>query len=174
MPAAGTRRYGIAAAMVVVAIALGAVFGVIVARAIAGYDITPVRPGESFSVPIGDHKVAVWASPPDAATYCGTPDTGAGRGTFTQPLTSSMTVTTGDRSWGQVGVIDGQPGSTVTLACSGEGAPVIGYADNPRVLRYVLIGGALGGTALLLVVSAFVLALVTAVRQRSAKARRQS
>lgn len=170
MSAAG-RRYAVAAGMVVVAVALGAVFGVVIARAIAGYDITPVRSGETFTVPIGDRKIAVWASPADTTAYCGSADSDTDSGTFTEQLASSMTVTTGDRSWGRIGVVDGQPGSTVTLTCSGDDAAVIGYADNPRVLRYVVIGGALGGTALLLVISAFVLALVTALRKKPAQPR---
>lgn len=169
MSAAG-RRYSIAAGMVVVAVALGAVFGVLVARAVAGYDITTVRAGESADVTVGDRTIAVWASPSDATTYCSATDTETGRDSFSQQLASSMTLTIGSRTWGRVGVIDGAPGSTHTLSCSGGGEPEIGYADNPRVLHYVVLGSALGGTALLLVISAFVLALVTAVRQRSAKA----
>lgn len=152
--------------MVVVAVALGSVFGVVVARAIAGYDITPVPDGQGATVTIDDRKVAVWVSPDVGTSYCTATDTETGRDSFSRSLTTSMSLTDGGRTWARVGIVDGAPGSTHSLSCTTESGVLVGTADNPRVVRYLVLGGALGGTALLLVVGAFVLALVTAVRRR--------
>jgi len=158
------RRYAIAAAMVVVAVALGAVFGVIAARAIAGYEITPLT-GDEASVTVGDRKLAVWASPGGSAASCTAIEDETSRDSFSGVGSTSMTISDERYSWERVGVVDGEPGSTHTLTCTTDVDTVIGYADNPRVLRYVVLGIGLGGTAVLLMLAAFVLALVTAVRR---------
>lgn len=164
--AAGRRRgYLVAAGMVVLAVALGAVFGIVVARAIAGYDITRLADGSESSVTVGDHAVAVWVTPTDATTSCEAVEDGTSRESFSR-TGKGLSVTDGGRTWRRVGIVSGDPGSTHTLSCSGD-ATAIGYADNPRPVRYVVLGVLLGGTAALLMLSAFVLALVTALRGRA-------
>lgn len=76
-----------------------------------------------------------------------------------------MTIADRNHSWERLGLLDGEPGSTHTLTCTTADEVQIGYADNPRVLRYVVLGLVLGGAAALLMLSAFVLALVTALRK---------
>lgn len=152
------RRYLVAAGLVVVAVALGSIFGVVVARALSGYDITPFAVDQDTSVTVGDRDLAIWASPASSAVTCTSDSFSEG--------TASMTVTLGSRSWKRIGLVKGDPGSSHTVSCTGaEGGDQVGYADNPRVLRYVVLGAALGGTAVLLVLVAFVLALVTALRR---------
>jgi hypothetical protein len=159
------RRYTVAAALVVVAVALGATFGVVMARAVAGYDIAPVADPARSVVTVGDRPLAVWVSPQTATTYCSASDVDRGGDTMNSGLNGSMTVTVGSRSWKRVGVIEGKPGSRHELTCSADTDLAIGTADNPRVARYIVLGLALGGTAVLLVLIAFTLALVTALRR---------
>lgn len=157
------RRYVVAAGMVVLAVGLGAVFGLIATRAIAGYEITPVDDPTGSTVAVGDRPLAVWVSPQTATTYCSTDDDGA-LGSEPQP---SITLTDGSRTWKRVAIVRGEPGSQQRLSCTAESDLVIGTADTPRLTRYVVLGVALGGTAVLLVLAAFTIALVTAVRRRS-------
>lgn len=159
------RRYVIAGALVVVSVALGAVFGVVVARALAGYEIEPVTDLAGSSVTLGDRPLAVWASPEGVDANCTATDV-EGNDALATGLSTSMSITDGGRSWTRIGVVDGASGSTVTLSCEGYADLTIGVADNPRLLRYVVLGVALVGTAGLLVIIAFVLALVTAMRRR--------
>jgi len=159
------RRYVIAGAMVVLAIAVGAVFGVILARAISGYDITPLD-GDETSVTVGDRKLAIWVSPEGADVSCSAVEDGTSRESFSASSSNtSMTIADRNHSWERLGLLDGEPGSTHTLTCTTADEVQIGYADNPRVLRYVVLGLVLGGAAALLMLSAFVLALVTALRK---------
>lgn len=168
-PSSSRRRYVVAAVLVVLAVAIGAVFGVVVARAISGYDITPVRAGDQATVTVGERKLAVWVSPENPTVSCRAVETGTQRESFATTSSTTMTITDGGRTWSRLGLIDGEPGSTHALTCTDVGGVIVGTADNPRVLRYLVIGGALGATALLLMISAFVLALLTALRSRAAR-----
>lgn len=158
------RRYLIAAGMIVLAVALGALFGVITARAIAGYEITPLDGTSDVAVTVADRDLAIWVSPASAGVSCESTDTTTSRPSFST-TNASMTVSDETYSWKRVGVVKGDSGSTHTLTCDVAGDAVLGSADNPRVVRYVVLGVALGGTALVLMLSAFVLALVTALRR---------
>lgn len=159
------RRYVLAGGFVVVAVALGAIFGVVVTRAIAGYDITPVPAPTSSTVTVGDRPLAVWVQPSTATTYCTARQVGSGRESFSRGR-ASLSISTGGSSWKRVGVVEGRPGSQHRLSCSTETSLLIGTADNPRLTRYVVLGVVLGGTAVLLVLTAFTLALVTALRRK--------
>jgi hypothetical protein len=159
------RRYVLAGGLVVVAVALGAIFGVVVTRAIAGYDIDRVSDPTSATVTVGDRPLAVWVQPSTATTYCTSRQVGSGQESFSSGR-ASMSMSAGNSSWKRVGVVEGRPGSTHRLSCSAESDLVIGTADNPRLTRYIVLGVALGGTAVLLVLTAFTLALVTALRRK--------
>lgn len=159
------RRYVLAGGLVVVAVALGAIFGVVVTRAIAGYDITPVADATGSTVTVGDRPLAVWVQPSTATTSCTARQVGSERESFSRGR-ASLSISTGGSSWKRVGVVEGRPGSQHRLACAAESDLVIGTADNPRLTRYVVLGVALAGTAVLLVLTAFTLALVTALRRR--------
>jgi hypothetical protein len=158
------RRYVLAGGLVVVAVALGAIFGIVVMRAIAGYDITRVSDPTGATVTVGDRPLAVWAHPSTATTYCTSRQIGSGRESFSSPR-ASLSLTEGGRSWTRVGVVDGRAGSKHRLSCTAESKLTIGTADNPQLTRYVVLGVALAGTAVLLVLTAFTLALVTALRR---------
>jgi hypothetical protein len=151
--------------MVVLAVALGAVFGFVVSRALAGYDISPVADPERSTVTVGDRPLAIWVSPASATTSCGSDEVDSGRDSFS-PGRASMTVTDRGRSWERVGLVSGDPGSRHTLTCSAGTDLVIGQADNPRLTRYVVLGIATAGVAVLLVIGAGTLALVTALRRK--------
>jgi hypothetical protein len=159
------RRYVLAGGLVVVAVALGAIFGLVVSRAIAGYDITPVADPTSATVTVGDRPLAVWVRPSTATTSCTSRQVGSERESFSLGR-ASVSVSTGGGSWKRVGVVEGRSGSKHRLSCTAESRLAIGTADNPRLTRYVVLGVALGGTAVLLVLTAFTLALVTALRRK--------
>ncbi|KQX74961.1 MULTISPECIES: hypothetical protein [Aeromicrobium] len=159
------RRYAVAAGLVVLAVALGAVFGLVVSRALAGYDIEPVADPTRSTVTVGDRPLAIWASPSSNSVYCSTEEAGSGRDSFSATL-GAVSITDGRRSWERVGVVSGAPGSRHTLTCTTASDLVIGTADNPRLTRYVVLGIAVAGIALVLVVAAGTLALVTALRRR--------
>ena len=159
------RRYVLAGGLVVVAVALGALFGVVVTRAIAGYEIKTVSGPTGSTVTVGDRPLAIWVQPSTATTYCTARQVGSNRESFSRGL-ASLSISMGDRSWKRVGVVEGRPDSRHRLSCSAESNLVIGTADNPRLTRYVVLGVALGGTAVLLVLTAFTLALVTALRRK--------
>ncbi len=166
-----SRRYGIAGVMVVVAVALGAAFGVIAVRAVAGYDIAPFDAGTRTTVTLADRPVAIWASPAAEAGTCTATDVDSGRQSITGSPSGSVTLTTGSRTWSRIAVVQGEPGSTHLVECSASDERfVYGYAENPRISRYVVLGVAMVGAAALLVLGAFVLALVTALRSRSPRA----
>lgn len=170
-PAGARRRYVISGVLVVIAVALGATFGVIVTRAIAGYDIAPLSDptgASGSSVTVGERSLAIWVSPDLGTATCGSVDDATGRDSFSSGSSVSMSFTKGSRSWVRVGTVQGRPGSTHTVTCEVEPGVVVGQADTPRVARYLVLGAALGGTALLLVLAAFTLALVTALRRRAA------
>ena len=165
------RRYGIAAVMVVLAVALGAVFGLVAVRAVAGYDITPFDAGTRTTVTVADRPVAIWASPESAAGTCAATDIDTGRQSDLGSPSGSVTLTTGSRTWSRIAVVQGEPGSTHLVECSASDERLVyGYAENPRISRYVLLGVAMVGAAALLVLGAFVLALVTALRSRTPRA----
>ncbi|MBD8605233.1 hypothetical protein IFT73_00080 [Aeromicrobium sp. CFBP 8757] len=159
------RRYAVAAGLVVLAVALGAVFGLVVSRALAGYDIEPVADPTRSTVTVGDRPLAVWVSPATASTSCDAEEVDGGRDSFSTGR-ASMTINGRTRSWERVGVVSGAAGSRHTLTCTGGSDLVIGTADNPRLTRYVVLGIAVAGIALVLVVAAGTLALVTALRRR--------
>lgn len=162
--ATARRRYVVAGAMVVLAVALGAVFGLIATRAIAGYEITPVDDPTGSTVTVGDRPLAVWVSPQTATTYCSIEG-----GDLTSDPQPSITLTDGSRTWKRVAIVRADPGSQQRLTCTAESDLEIGTADTPRLTRYVVLGVTLGGTAVLLVLAAFTIALVTAVRRRSVR-----
>jgi hypothetical protein len=159
------RRYVLAGGLVVVAVALGAIFGVVVTRAIAGYDIDRVSDPADATVTVGDRPLAVWVQPSTATTSCTSRQVGSERESFSSGR-ASMSMSSGGTSWKRVGVVEGRPGSKHNLSCTGGSGLVIGTADNPRLTRYIVLGVALGGTAVLLVLTAFTLALVTALRRK--------
>ena len=168
MAVSPTRRYLVAGGMVVLAVALGAVFGLVVARALAGYTITPVADPESFNVTGGDRARARWVSPATATTYCSAKEVGTGRDSFGTGGSTTMTVTDGGRTWERVGLVRGAPGSKHQISCSAETPLTIGQADSPRLARYVVLGIAIGIVDLLLIVVAGALALTTALRRKPA------
>jgi hypothetical protein len=165
-PPAG--RYGVAAGLVVLAVALGAVYGVVVARALSGYDIEPVAgPAASTVLTVGDRPQAVWVSPATADTSCSAREVGTGRDSYSRGR-ASLTITQGDAVWERVGIVSGRPGSTHELSCTSDRDVTVGQADNPRLTRYVVLGVTAGVVAVLLVVAGGTLALVTALRRRAA------
>ncbi len=151
--------------MVVLAVALGAVFGFVVSRALAGYDIDPVADPARSTVTVGDRPLAIWVSPASTSTSCTSEEVDTGRDSFSSGR-ASMTITDRARSWERVGVVSGDPGSRHTLTCTTGSDVVVGQADNPRLTRYIVLGIAIGVIALVLVIGAGTLALVTALRRK--------
>jgi hypothetical protein len=137
----------------VIAIALGATVATIIVRAIVGYSITPFAFNDSVQVTVHDRSVALWMTPESSGANCiainnETQQQAAHRGSADR-----VTVTDDGHSWLRLGLISGPPGSTYTVSCSSYGrAPdpkLVGYADNPRISRYVWIGVVGGGIAAL-------------------------
>jgi hypothetical protein len=167
----GNRGFVVAGALTVAAVLVAAVMAVIVARAIAGYTISVIPTGQDTVVTLGDRDTALWIAPDGALGSC----TATLEGTETSTLSTGgadLMVTDGGITWSRVGVVHGDPGTRHTVLCSG-GADVqaFGTAPNPHIARYVVMGGLAAVLAGLLLVTAFVIALVTALRRSRARQR---
>jgi hypothetical protein len=156
--------YVLAAALFGVALLIAAVLAVIVIRAISGYAITPVTPGEPIPITVGERDVTIWSSPEARPSACSATDT-AGQ-TATRVGMMSVSVTDGGLTWHRVTTINGPPG-TYTLTCEAASGTEFGYGPSPRIGKYVLMGVVGGGAALFLTVASFVIFLVTILRRRN-------
>jgi hypothetical protein len=173
----GRTGFSIAAVLLAVAVAVGAVVAIVIVRAMVGYSITPFGLDERRTVTVHDRAVALWMTPESAGANCLAINTETQQQSAHRGTADTVTITDGGHTWVRLGVIDGPPGSTYTVTCSpyGTAAPpeLVGYAPNPRIAHYVVlgvIGGAIAGLAAL---SSFALIVVTAVRRSNAgKARR--
>lgn len=163
------RGFVVAGVLTVAAVLVVAVMAVVVSRAVAGYTISAIPPGQDTVVTLGDRDTALWIAPEGALGSC----TATLEGTDTPTLSTGgadLTVTDGGITWSRVGVVRGDPGSRHTVLCSGDaGVQAFGTAPNPRIVRYVVMGVAAAVVAGLLLVTGFVVALVTALRGRRAR-----
>ncbi|KRC64592.1 hypothetical protein ASE12_07330 [Aeromicrobium sp. Root236] len=161
----GRGWYAVATVMAVVATAILVLLGVWIGRAVAGYSVTPFDDGSSTTVTIGDRGVAIWVSPQDTPISCLARDVDTGESTLDAGSASKVTITDGGLSWSRVGIVKGEPGSKHLVQCEATGGEVLGYADNPRIGRYVLFGVVGGVLALVTGIAAFVIVLVVAIKR---------
>jgi len=165
-PTAPTRPgrgwYVVATVLAVIAAALVVFLAVWIGRAVAGYSVTPFEQQDSTTVTVGSRGVAIWVSPQDAPTSCSATDLDTQRPSL-HGSSSTVTVTDGGRTWSRVGIVKGEPGSTHLVRCNPTGE--FGYADNPRIGRYVLYGVVGGVLAALSGIAAFVIVLVVAIKR---------
>ncbi|AWB93226.1 hypothetical protein [Aeromicrobium chenweiae] len=160
------RRYVLAGVLAAVALVIATVVAVVIGRALGGYDIAPLPAGAPATVTVGERGEAIWVSPQEATGTCTSTDVETGASSIWNGTASSMTTTDHGRTWSRVGIVRGEPGSRHTVTCTGSSAAdVFGHAANPRVARYVTIGVVGGGTAGVLGLAGFVLALVTAIQR---------
>ncbi len=131
---------------------------------IASCEITSVPPASQ--VTIDERPVAVWSTAAPGGERCtATDETGS---SSTRGLMGSTTLTFGNTTWHKVTIIEGPPGSTHTLSCTGQGT--VGISDDPKVwsgAREIILAVAIAGT---LVVAAFVIALVVFLKRRRSTA----
>lgn len=157
--------YAVATVMAVVAAAILVFLGVWIGRAVAGYSVTPFEDGTSTMVTVGDRGVAIWISPQDTPVGCLARDVDTGESTLDDGSASKVTITDGGHTWSRVGIVKGEPGSKHLVECEGAGGEVLGYADNPRIGRYVLFGVVGGVLALVTGIAALVIVLVVAIKR---------
>ncbi len=158
--------YVVAAVMAAVGIAILVVLAIWIGRAVAGFSVTPFEQGDTATVTVGDRGVAIWVSPQAAAASCVSTDVEDGRPSLGQGSASTVTVTDHGRTWRRVGIVKGQPGSKHLVECDVTSNEEFGYADNPRIGRYVTFGVAGGVAATLMLVGAFVIVPVVAVKRK--------
>ncbi|MEV7397258.1 hypothetical protein [Aeromicrobium sp. NPDC092404] len=168
-PAAPAKRpgrgwYAVAAVLAVVAAATVVVLVVWIARAIAGYSVTPFEDDRSTTVTISERDVAIWFAPQDAPASCTATDTQTQESSISSGTASKVTITDDGTTWKRVGIVKGAPGSVHLVECDG-GAQAYGYADNPRIGRYVLPAVAGGLLGLASGIAAFVIVLVVAIKR---------
>ena len=163
---AGTKRLTTGIVLVAAGAALGALIAIAIFRALAGYEITPFAADEKTTVTVDDRPVALWVAPQDSRASCTAFDDSTERDSFAQG-SAEITLTDGGETWRRVGLVRGAPGSTHTVEClTANGSYQLGYADNPRIARWVVIGVVGGLGALLLVSVGTVLIVVGALRRR--------
>ncbi|WP_375002777.1 hypothetical protein [Aeromicrobium sp. CTD01-1L150] len=155
--------YGLAAVLLVIAVAVG-VFGTVrLFTGIANFEIDPVP--ASGPVTLGERPLAVWQEGSAAGVTCtATNESGA---ESSRDLRGSTTFTRGSRTWHKVTVIEGPPGSTHLLSCTGaSGQASIGVSDDPDVwgsVRDVAVVVLVSGLS---AVTAVVVTIVVALRRR--------
>lgn len=163
----GTRGYAIAGALTALAVLVAIVVAVIIGRAVAGYDITPIPAGQDVTITIEDRDIALWVAPEMSSGTCSSTLEGTQTSTLASGTADRITVTDGGLTWVRVGIVKGVPGSSHTVLCSDVGdVQAFGFAPNPRIGRYVVLGLVAGGIAGLLLLAAFIVALVTGLRRR--------
>jgi hypothetical protein len=161
----GRGWYAVAAVLAVAAVVTFVVLAVWIGKAIAGYSVTPFEDGSSTTITVGDQGVAIWVAPEDTATSCVARDVETNESSLTRGSASKVTITDGGDGWRRVGIIKGEPGSKHFVECDAPGGGQFGYADNPRIGRYVaygVTGGVLAGIA---GIAAFVIVLVVAIKR---------
>jgi hypothetical protein len=166
--APGRGWYAVAAALVTIAVVVAGAFIVVLVRAAAGYTVVPFPADQPTTIELGERDVALWVSPTDAEARCTATDRVTGADSFS-PGSGSMSFSTNGRTWQRVGIVQGAPGSTHTVVCGNAMVSQFGEAPNPRVGRYVVMGAVAGGLAALLVLAAFIIALVVAIRRSRAR-----
>lgn len=158
------RWYGVAAVLAAVAVTIGIVLAVWIARAITGYDITTFEAGQEQSIELGDHGEAIWVAPDGAVADCDSVDEQGQPSLFDG--TATVTMSDGAHNWTRVGIVKGAPGSRHTVTCEGDGgAQVFGHAPNPQIAKYVILGAGGGLIAGLSALAAFVIVLVVAIKR---------
>ncbi|MCW2769969.1 MAG: hypothetical protein JWR27_1402 [Aeromicrobium sp.] len=161
-----TRGYVVAGVLTALAVLVAISVSVVIARAVAGYDITPIPAGQDVSILVEDRGVALWVAPELSSGTCTSTLEGTETSTMSTGSADRITVTDGGLTWVRVGIVKGTPGSHHTVLCSGEGdVQAFGFAPNPRIGRYVVMGLAAGGIVGLLLLTAFIIALVTGLRR---------
>lgn len=68
-------------------------------------------------------------------------------------------------TWKRAGIVKGEPGSKHLIECDDSGGQKFGYADNPRIGRYVVFGVIGGVLAALGFIAAFVIVPIVAVKR---------
>jgi hypothetical protein len=157
--------YVVAAALAVVAAAILVVLAVWIGRAVAGYSVTPFEQGGTTTVTVGERGVAIWISPQNATTHCVSNDVDTQESSLNFASATKVTMTDGGHTWKRAGIVKGEPGSKHLVECDASGGQEFGYADNPRISRYLtygVVGGVLAGLA---AIGAFVIALVTGIKR---------
>jgi hypothetical protein len=169
----GRTGFGIAAVLAVVAIAVGATVAVIIVKAMVGYSITPFDFNGQTTVTVHDRAVAIWMTPESAGANCLAINTATQKQSARRGSADTVTITDGGHNWTRLGIIEGPTGSTYTVSCTGFGdAPppeLVGYADNPRIARYVTLGIVGGGLAGLCAFGSVAMIIVTVVRRSNAR-----
>ncbi|KAA1397509.1 hypothetical protein [Aeromicrobium ginsengisoli] len=159
----GRGWYVVATGLAVIAAALIVFLAVWIGRAVAGYSVTPFEQEDSTTVTVGDRGVAIWVSPQDTPTSCVATDIDTQQPSLDGGSASKVTITDGGQTWSRVGIVKGQPGSKHLVRCDPTGD--FGYADNPRIGRYVLFGVGGGVLAVVSGIAAFVIVLVVAIKR---------
>lgn len=159
----GRGWYAVAAVLAALAAAILVVLAIWIGRAVAGYSITPFE--TNTTVTVGDRGVAIWVSPQNRLTPCLSYNLDTAQQSISDGTASKVTVTDGGHTWRRVGIVEGPPGSKHAVTCGDGGTEQFGYADNPRIGRYV-VGGVAGGlVAGLAAIGAFVIVPIVAVKR---------
>ncbi len=161
----GRGWYAVAAVLAVAAAATLVVLAVWIGKAIAGYSVTPFEQTNTTTITVGDRGVAIWVAPEGALAICTAKDVDTGQSSLSFGSASKVTVTDGGETWKRAGIVKGEPGSKHLVECDAPGGGELGYADNPRIGRYVtygVVGGVLAGLA---GIAAFVIVLVVVIKR---------
>lgn len=165
----GRVGFTFAAVLGILAIVIGAVVAIVIGRALVGYSITPFDVSDPVTVTVKDRSVALWMTPETAGANCFAVNDETQEPSVDRSSDAMITVTDGGQTWSRLGLVEGPPGSTHTVSCTafGNAAPPdqLGYAPNPQMRRYVLMGVGGGLVALLIGTAGIVLAVVTGVRR---------
>ena len=159
----GRGWYVVATVLAVIAAAIVVFLAVWIGRAVAGYSVTPFEQEDSTTVTVRDRGVAIWVSPQDAPTSCVATDVDTQQPSLDNGSASKVTITDDGRTWSRVGIVKGEPGSRHLVRCDPTGD--FGYADNPRIARYVIFGVGGGVLAAASGIAAFVIVLVVAIKR---------
>jgi len=169
----GRTGFTVAAVLAALSIAIGAIVAVLIVRAMIGYSITPFAPDDQITVTVHDRSVALWMTPETAGANCTAINDATQQPSAHSGSADTMTITDGGHTWTRLGVVEGPPGSTHSVTCTGYGtAPLpqlLGYAPNPRIARYVTLGVVGGSIAGLSALASVALIIVTAVRRSNAR-----
>lgn len=169
-PATPARRpgrgwYAVSAVLVAVAITIVVALAIWIGRAVAGYSVTPFEQGNSTTVTLGDRGVAIWFSPQSGTASCTATDVDTEESSLNFASATKVTLTDGGHTWKRAGIVKGEPGSKHLVECDDSSGQEFGYADNPRISRYVLFGVIGGVVAALGFIAAFVIVPIVAVKR---------